>query len=343
MTGPATAAQAMGKHTMGEHTMGEHTMSGTWLALVPVVAGAVAYGRAAGRLRARGVRWPWRRTAAAAAGLAGLLAILTPVLTLTPLMPPGAHFPVHVVRHLVLAMLAPLLLALSAPVTLALRTLGGDARRLLLALLHSRVVRVVTLAPVVLVLEVGGMYAFYLTPLFAAAGREPALGLLVDVHMLLAGCLLTWYVAGRDPMPRRPSTRTAAVVLLLAAGSHDVLAKLMYAETLPRAAGGAEQVRLGAQVMFYGGDAVEVLLATALLTGWYARVGRRLRAERRRAAAQAPAGSVPAGAAPSGSVLDGSALGGSVLDRSVGSAAAVASDLPAPSAGSGRSASSRVG
>ncbi|MET9018532.1 cytochrome c oxidase assembly protein [Actinopolymorpha sp. NPDC004070] len=318
---------------MTGHGMTGHAMGGTWLALVPVVAGAVAYGRAAGRVRARGGRWPWRRTAAAAAGLAGLLATLTPVLTLTPLMPPGAPFPAHVVRHLVLAMLAPLLLALSAPVTLALRTLTGDARRLLLAVLHSRAARVLTWAPVVLVLEVGGMYAFYLTPLFAAAGRDRALGLLVDVHMVLAGCLLAWYVAGRDPMPRRPSTRTAAVVLLLVAGSHDVLAKLMYAETLPRAAGGAEQVRLGAQVMFYGGDAVEVLLAVALLAGWYARGGRRLRAERRRAATQAPAASVPVDAAPSGSVPTGSVPTGSVPTGSV----------LRGSARSGRSASSRVG
>ncbi|NYH84888.1 putative membrane protein [Actinopolymorpha cephalotaxi] len=126
---------------------------------------------------------------------------LTP---LTPLMPPEATFPAHVVRHLVLAMLAPLLLALSAPVTLALRTLTAEARLLLLAVLHSRVVRVLTRAPVVLVLEVGGMYAYYLTPLFAAAGRQSALGLLVDVHMVLAGCLLAWYVAGRDPMPAGP-------------------------------------------------------------------------------------------------------------------------------------------
>jgi putative membrane protein len=282
-----------------------HAMSGTWPALVPIVAGAVAYARAVGRLRTGGVRWPWWRTAAAAAGLAGLLATLTPVLTLTPLMPPGAPFAVHVVRHLVLAMLAPLLLALSAPVTLALRTHTGDARRMLLGVLHSRAVRALTRAPVVLVLEVGGMYAFYLTPLFAAAGREPVLGLLVDVHMLLAGCLLAWYVAGRDPMPRRPSTRTAAAVLLLAAGSHDVLAKLMYAEALPRAAGDVEQVRLGAKVMFYGGDAVEVALAVALLAGWYARGGRRLRAERRRAAAQASAASVPVGAAHSASARVG--------------------------------------
>ncbi len=292
---------------MTGHAMTGHAMSGTWLALVPVVVGAVAYARAVGRLRSRGVRWPWWRTAAAAAGLAGLFATLTPVLTLTPVMPPEAPFTVHVGRHLVLAMLTPLLLALSAPVTLALRTLAGagNARRMLLGVLHSRVARVLTWAPVVLVLEVGGMYAFYLTPLFAAAGREPALGLLVDVHMLLAGCLLAWYVAGRDPMPRRPSTRTAAVVLLLAAGSHDVLAKLMYAQTLPRAAGDAEQVRLGAQVMFYGGDAVEVLLAVALLAGWYARGGRRLRAERRRAAGQAPPVSVSVGATDSASARVG--------------------------------------
>jgi putative copper resistance protein D len=54
---------------------------------------------------------------------------------------------VHMVQHMVLTMVVPLLLALGAPVTLALRTLPRRPRRWLLAVLHSRVARVLSFPP----------------------------------------------------------------------------------------------------------------------------------------------------------------------------------------------------
>ena len=92
--------------------------------------------------------------------------------------------------------------------------------------------------------------------------------------MFLAGGLLSWYLAGRDPMPSRPSIRTSLIVLFFAAGSHDLLAKLMYAHLLPHGGGTAAQIHTGAQIMFYGGDAIELALAVAMLVPWYARTGR---------------------------------------------------------------------
>jgi putative membrane protein len=71
-------------------------------------------------------------------------------------------------------------------------------------------------------------------------------------------------------------------VLFLVAGSHDILAKLMYAQLRPTGGGSADEIRTGAQVLFYGGDVVELMLAVGLFAGWYARTGRVLRHERRR-------------------------------------------------------------
>ena len=34
---------------------------------------------------------------------------------------------------------------------------------------------------------------------------------LLHVHMFLAGCLLSWYLIGVDPMARRPDIRTALI------------------------------------------------------------------------------------------------------------------------------------
>jgi putative membrane protein len=212
----------------------------------------------------------------AGAGCAALAAALAP-----PFMD-TMDFRIHVVGHLMLAMLAPLALALSAPTTLAMRTLPRRTRAVLLAVVHSGFVRMSLLPPVLLVLDVGGMYVYYLTPLFAAAEHHPWLHAIVHAHMFLAGCLLSWYVVGRDPLPRRRSTRAAVAVLFVAAGSHDLLAKLMYAHLLPVGGGTATQVQEGAQIMFYGGDVIEVLLALALLTNWYARTGRAVRHQQRR-------------------------------------------------------------
>jgi putative membrane protein len=251
--------------------------------LLPVAAVGILYLAGVVRLHRRGVRWPLARTLAAGAGVAMLAAAL---------LVPRTGFVAHVAGHLLLAMAAPLLLALAAPVTLALRALPAPGRRRLLGVLRSRPVRLLTRAPVVLALELGGMYAFYLTDLFALAHAHPALMALVDLHMVLAGLLLSVVLVGRDPLPHRPGLVGSLLVLLVAAAGHDVLAKLMYARLLPAHAGSPDEIRLGAQVMYYGGTVVEVALAVVLMAAWYARTGRELARERRRAVSATPA---PAG------------------------------------------------
>ncbi|WP_432519405.1 cytochrome c oxidase assembly protein [Kineococcus sp. SYSU DK006] len=209
-------------------------------------AGLGAYLWAESRLHRRGDRWPVARTAvAAAAVLSASAAALWPVRTLVD----------EVAVHLLLTMLAPLLLALSAPVSLALRTLPRAPRRVLLALLHSRWARAVTWAPVVLVLQVGGVAVFWLAPLPHAL-HGPLM-----VHMLAAGWLFSTCLVGRDPVPGRPGTLGRAVLLLVAAAAHHVVAKLLYAR------GGGS----GAELLFYGGDAVEVATALVLCAQWYER------------------------------------------------------------------------
>ena len=54
------------------------------------------------------------------------------------------------VQHMILSMVVPLFCALGAPVTLALRTLPRRPRRWLLAVLHSRVAKVLTFPPLTL-------------------------------------------------------------------------------------------------------------------------------------------------------------------------------------------------
>ena len=251
------------------------------IALLPPVAAGALYAAGMVVLARRGTAWPGGRLLAAVTGFGCVAGALSP-----PVATGTGAFPGHVVQHLLLTMLAPLLLAWSAPVTLALRTLPRRPRAALLRALHSRGVRALTAPPVVVVLALGSLAALYLTPLYAAVHAAPGLHVLVHGHMFLTGCLVSWLLAGVDPMPGRPGTPVRLGILVVLAAGHTLLAKVVYADP-PAALGAAGDVRRGAELLAYGGDVVEVLLAVAIMTEWWRRTGRRLRAEQRRAASSA--------------------------------------------------------
>ncbi|GAB3347905.1 cytochrome c oxidase assembly protein [Modestobacter lapidis] len=248
-----------------------------WLiaAALPLAGGAL-YLAGVVALARRGAGWPPGRLRAALAAAGCAAVALAP-----PVTARADTFPGHVAQHLLLTMLVPLLLALSAPVTLALRTLPRRPRRVLLGALRSRPARVLTAPAVVVVLELGSLAAVYLTPLYGLLHASAALHLLVHGHMVLTGCLVSWLLVGADPMPRRPGTPVRLVVLVVLAAGHAVLAKTLFATT-PAALGAAGEVRRGAQLLYYGGDVIELLLAVAVMAEWWRRTGRRLRAEQRR-------------------------------------------------------------
>jgi putative membrane protein len=257
-------------------------------ALAPAVLPAALYAAGGVRLHRRGIGWPAGRDAAFAAGAACVLAAIA-----SPLAADDEWFPVHVVQHLLLGMAAPLGFALAAPVTLLLRASGVRARRRILALLHSGPVRALTWAPVGVVLSLGPMWLLYLTPLYAATLRHPLLHDAVHLHALAAGGLLAAALVGRDPIPGRGSSRVRAGALLAALAVHGILAKHLYLHagslTAAPGAGTAADWRLGAQVLWYGGDAADALLLVAFFTQWYRAAGRRLRHAQRRLAAGGPA------------------------------------------------------
>src|SRR4051812_3712746 len=110
------------------------------VALFLLVAGAL-YGYGVYRLRKRGDHWPPGRTVAFVVGGLGSIAAVT----VTGIEAyDDTLLSVHMVQHMVLAMVGPIFLALGAPVTLALRTMQRKPKRTLLAFLHSRYIRVLT-------------------------------------------------------------------------------------------------------------------------------------------------------------------------------------------------------
>ncbi len=109
-------------------------------------------------------------------------------------------FSVHMVQHLLLAMVAPPLLALGAPTTLALRVARPSLRRaLILPILHSRWVRMLSWPPIGWTLFAIVMWATHFSPLFNAALENQVLHSLEHLLYLAAGLLFWWPVVGADP------------------------------------------------------------------------------------------------------------------------------------------------
>lgn len=179
----------------------------------------------------------------------------------------------HMGQHLLLGMYAPLALVLAAPVTLLLGSSPRSLQRVLTRVLRSRVVHVVSHPVTAAVVNVGGMFLLYLTPLYGASMAHQAGHGLVLLHFLAAGWLYAWAIAGPDPAPRRPGMATRVTVLIVAAGAHAFLAKFLYARAHMFAGhhGDASTMEAAAQWMYYGGDVAEILLAVMLFRWWYRR------------------------------------------------------------------------
>lgn len=236
------------------------------LPLALLVLLTLAYLSAAYRQRSATGGWSgWRIAAFMTGSLLLGLALAPPVME-------WAHHDlrIHMVQHLLIGMLAPLGWVLSAPVTLLLRTLSPGAARHVIVVLQSRTVRLVSHPVSALVLNIGGMYLLYLTPLYAATLQNAALHHWMHLHFLVAGYLFCWSIlAGPDAAPHTPSMHFRLGVLFVSMATHAILGKLMYGYLWPRGTGhGVEEIQFAAQLMYYGGDLAEVLLAIVLFTMW---------------------------------------------------------------------------
>lgn len=199
----AQAAQAHGD-SAPEPTLSNivTAWSGELLPWIGIVVATVAY-IVAVRLANRGhPRTPvprWR----VAAWLAGVAVIAIALVSALDVYATSV-FSVHMVQHLLFAMVAPPLLALGAPTTLVLRVSRPKLRRsVLLPILHSRVVQAISWPPLGWIIFAVVMSATHFSPLFDAALDDPLLHTLEHLLYLAAGLLFWWPVIGADPSPWR--------------------------------------------------------------------------------------------------------------------------------------------
>ncbi|MGY0056591.1 cytochrome c oxidase assembly protein [Streptomyces sp. LZ34] len=174
--------------------------------LIGCIVALALYGWGVARLMRRGDRWPVSRTVSFALGVLTIALVMC-----TKLNDYGmVMFSVHMVQHMVVSMVSPILLLLGAPVTLTLRALPTAARgrkgprELLVALLHSRYVRIVSHPAFTIPLFIASLYGLYFTPLFDFLMESKVGHIAMMSHFLLVGLFFFWPIMGVDPGPHRP-------------------------------------------------------------------------------------------------------------------------------------------
>lgn len=211
----------------------------------------------------RGKSWPLYRTSSWVIGVfCAALAVAGPLAN-------AAHmnFAVHMLNHLLLGMLAPLLMALAAPVTLILRTLNVTSARQLSRMLRSRPVRIMSDPVVASLLNIGGLWILYTTNLYMIMQQNIVVHLVLHMHVFLAGYLFTASIIYIDPTPHRTSFTYRAIVLVIALAGHSILSKHIYAQ--PPSGVPAAQAEKGGMLMYYGGDAIDLVLISIFCFQWF--------------------------------------------------------------------------
>lgn len=250
--------------THGGHDESTAFTADAWLPLLVLVALSAGYLVLAGRRPSEPRGWSGWRTVSLLVGAALLTVALVP----GALPYPSGDFRGHMQRHLIIGMAAPLFLVLSAPVTLLLRSLPSYYGKVVGRCLRSGPMHLLANPATALVLSVGGLAALYFSPLYAAMMNNDVVHNLVHVHFLVAGYLFAWVIAGPDPAPHRPSVPTRLIVLGVAVALHAVMSQMLYAGILVQVPVSAAERQVAGELMYYGGDIAELLLAIALVTTW---------------------------------------------------------------------------
>ncbi|MBK6885607.1 MAG: bifunctional copper resistance protein CopD/cytochrome c oxidase assembly protein [Tetrasphaera sp.] len=251
-----------------------------WIGVAAVAIGV--YARWVLRLRARGDSWPmWQL-------LCWVVGWLVFVYSMCGA--PGVYgrilFSWHMIMHMTVAMIVPLLLVPAAPITLALRALPArkDAtrgpREFILAVVHSRYLRIFANPIVAAVMFFFSLATFYFTPLFYYALVTHTGHILMTVHFLLSGYLFAWVLVGTDPGPVKWSPLILLVVLfatisfhaflgVIITGSNNLLAPDFFARLgLPWMTDPLADQHVGGAIAWGVGEAPTLVLSLMVALQW---------------------------------------------------------------------------
>ena len=229
-------------------------------------------------LRARGDRWPLGRTLAFVGGVGSFYVATQSGLAAYD----DTLLSAHMVQHMILSMVVPVFLALGAPVTLALRTLPRGPRGWLLAVLHSRVAKVLTFPPLTLALYVASPWALYFTGWYSASLHSDYVHEMMHVHLVLVGSLFFWPLLGIDPLPGRLSHPFRLLMIFLSLPFHAFLGVTIMNQssliggdwypnlhrTMAWLPDPAADQRVAGGLLWASGDLIGLLLFVVLFVQW---------------------------------------------------------------------------
>lgn len=234
-----------------------------WMLAIPFLFAIMLYLIAVKMANKRFRSWPLYRISLWIIG--NICAIIT---VMGPLAERAHHdFVVHMVGHLLLGMLAPLLMVLGAPMTVFLRALPVRKARKLAIILKSRPLHVCTNPIFTSLLNIGGLWILYTTDLYIAMMSNPLLHMVVHKHVFIAGYLFTMSIIYIDPVSHRKSYLYRAIVLVIALSAHQILSKFIYAN--PPTGVHAKDAEMGAMLMYYGGDVIDIVIIIILCYQWF--------------------------------------------------------------------------
>lgn len=282
-----------GPHDPGPALEGSRWLTGWTFEPLPLLGIALAGGLyllGVRRMRAAGNPWPLSQTASFLAGLTWMLiAVASPLATYDTVL-----LSVHMVQHMILAMLAPIFLVLGRPLTLALRTLPPRGRGVVLTVIHSRVAAVLTFPVVAGFIFVVNPFVLYFSGLYEQTLENPWLHDLNHVHFVAVGTL--WYAAllAVDPLPRRPSYPIRVIAGFLTLPFHAWLGvAIMSMNTLIASdwylgqgrewgASPLSDQKTAGGILWASGDLIGLVVFAALFRGWIKESEREARREDRR-------------------------------------------------------------
>jgi cytochrome c oxidase assembly factor CtaG len=249
------------------------------LALIGIVAAATLYLIAVRRVdRAHPANPVPRRRIAAWLGGLGVIAValfsFVDVYATT-------LFSVHMVQHILLAMVGAPLLLLGAPITLLLRVASPVTRqRRILPVLNSRPVRFISHPIVGWLAFAVVLWASHFSPLFEAALEDPAVHALEHALYLGAALLFWWPVIGADPHPARLGHGMRLGYVLLAMPQNGFLGFVLFAvpsvlyqhyASLQRVWGPTplEDQQLAGGIMWAAGDLIFLVPCLFMTLAWF--------------------------------------------------------------------------
>ena len=263
---------------------------------LPLLVAAVGWLRIVGRVDQAhpASPVPRRRTVAFLAGLAAIaVALLSGIDAYDTTL-----FSVHMVQHLLLTLVAAPLIALGAPITTLLRASSPDVRRrIILPILHSRVMKVLSFPVVAWLVFAGVMWGTHFSPLFDASLENPLVHDLEHALYLGAGLLFWWPAVGLDPSPWRMPHPVRAMYVFLQMPQNTFLAVTIlnssvvlyqHYATLGRTWGPTvlEDQQIAGGLMWITGDILFLVGLAAILAGWMAHDQRQTAAADRRVDAE---------------------------------------------------------